>query len=218
MTGFAQGINTVLSSEITKYLVLGDSSHGTTSLNCLAAAIQAGALHPLSQYKVSTVLFEGARRGQELTANHGAFAKAVTILAKNGVLVYGCEDDKSLSTEAQADKMYLNAGSYGDSFQSELQKVMDKRIPDANDSWLAQALSAKPKVIICCGTSHLPQYNHLTHGHMGLIKALDQHGLCYGFAVEASNTDDPYWYEPEQPKGVFGKVETIDEYPGWDNL
>ena len=39
MTGFIEAVDTVLKSQITKYLVLGDREHGEKSLKCLAAAV-----------------------------------------------------------------------------------------------------------------------------------------------------------------------------------
>lgn len=117
MTGFVEAVKTVLTSEVTKYLVLGDKEHGEKSLKCLAAAVKAGALKSLNQYNVTTVLFEGARRGQEHIASHGDYSTAVKILAKNDVLVLGCEDDASLSTLTDMDKLYLNPGKDGVAFQ-----------------------------------------------------------------------------------------------------
>lgn len=218
MTGFVEAVNTVLTSQVTKYLVLGDKEHGEKSLKCLAAAVKAGDLKPLNQYHVTTVLFEGARKGQEHIASHSGYSTAVKILSKNSVLVLGCEDDESLSTLSEMDKLYLNPGSDGVVFQQKQNSLLSKRMPDANNSWLKQASNLRPKVIVCVGTSHLPEYTHTTHKNIGLVKLLEQHGVCYGFAVEKSNTNDPYWYRPEKGSGLFGKVESIDEYPDWNKV
>ncbi len=218
MTGFVDGVGLVLKSSVTKYLVLGDKDHGMKGLKCLAAAVEDGALQSLDKYGVGTVLFEGPQRGQEMSYDHGSSGAPVTTLSTTGVRVVGCEDDASLATHAAMGDLYDNASTLGaQEFGRQHALLLDKRMPDANDSWIAQATKVEPKAIICCGTSHLPSYDHHTYGHIGIVKTLHQRGCCYGFAVEDSNTDSDFWYVPEKKTGRFGQVETIDAYPGWNS-
>ena len=215
---FLYAVDMALRSETTKYLVLGDGSHGEAGLKSLAAAVKAGKLRPLHKYGVKTVLFEGARRGRESTASYGSFRKAIKLLSKKGVRVLGCEDDRSLSTETDAREIYDNPAKYGNTLMATLDVLLDRRMPDANESWYDQAVAAPAKVIICCGTSHLPNFVHQQHGHIGLIKRLSQRGGCLGYALESSNTGNPYTYVPEDKTNVFGVVEAIGAYAGWREL
>jgi hypothetical protein len=215
---FCYAVDMALRSQTTKYLVLGDGWHGAAGLKSLAAAIKAGKLRHLHRYRVKTVLIEGARRGEETTLDHGTLSKAIKILSKKGVRVLGCEDDRSLSTDAEGKEMYKDVKKYGNEFHAKLGALMDRRMPDANESWYEQAVEAPPKVIICCGTSHLPTFRHPQHGHIGLIKRLSQMGGCLGYAVESSNTGNPYTYIPENKPGSFGVVEAIGAFEGWNQL
>ena len=217
---FVTTMEVVLKTSNTKYVVLGDSQHGLKSLKCLAAAVRDGALRRLDRYGVSTVLFEGARAGDELTHHGGEFRAAVQLLRVGGaVRVSGCEDDRSLATKTRGKALMQRGATPGreNEWIQEVNTVMDERVPDANEAWFAQAQLFGGKVILCVGTSHLPQYTHVAHGHVGLEAKLKTKGTTYAFAVEASNSPGGNKYEPERGHG-FGKVPSIDDYPGWDQI
>jgi hypothetical protein len=208
--GFVPAVKSALTVNGLKYLVLGDRGHGLTSLKSLAAAVRNGDLKPLHEYQVTTVLFEGARRGEEMTKDRGAYRNAVQILSSKGVQVLGCEDDASEATVGEADRLLLNPGD-PTTLGARMGELMNKRMPDANESWTIQIKRCKPKVILCCGTSHLPTYNQQPHFHIGLIKLLSLEGLCLGYAVDR-DADAHGMYTPEKKTGYFGSVDAIDPH------
>jgi hypothetical protein len=214
--GFVPAVKSALTVDGLEYVVLGDRAHGLTSLKSLAAAVQNGDLKPLHEYQVTTVLFEGARRGEEITKDRGAYRNAVQILSSKEVRVLGCEDDASEATKSEADRMMLNPGD-SSTFGARMAQLMNKRMPDANESWTNQIKLFKPKVILCCGTSHLPTYNQQPHSHVGLIKKLSMEGLCLGYAVD-KDADAKGMYTPEKNTGYFGSVDAIDPHEKYTQI
>jgi hypothetical protein len=182
----------------------------------LAAAVQNGDLKPLHEYQVTTVLFEGARRGEEMTKDRGAFRNAVEILSSRDVQVFGCEDNASLATVGEVDRLLSNPGNPL-TLGTRMGELMNKRMPDANNSWAAQIKRCKPKMILCCGTSHLPTYNQQPHFHLGLVKQLSMEGLCLGYAVDR-DADANGLYTPEKNTGYFGSVDAIDPHDKYSEI
>ncbi|MHC4250926.1 MAG: hypothetical protein ACYS9X_17500 [Planctomycetota bacterium] len=219
--GFSKTVAAALTLKETKYLVLGDTDHGEKSLKCLAAAVAGKDLKPLKKYGVSTVLFEGPRRGQELVHSKGTYKKAVKVLSGSWrlfvgyqVRVLGCEDKQSESTLTALQKLINKPPS---NFLALHDDLLDKRMPDANESWVAQMIKFKTKVILCCGTSHLPAFTQSKHAHIGVIGKLSQKGRCFGYAVATSNSPNDH-YTPEKGTGRFGMVEAIDAHPKWETF
>jgi hypothetical protein len=214
--GFVPAVRSALTVKGLEYLVLGDCGHGLISLKSLAAAVKNGDLKPLHEYQVTTVLFEGARRGEEMTKDRGAFRNAVQILSSKDVQVFGCEDDASEATVSEVNRLMLNPGD-SSTLGAPMGELMNRRMPDANESWTIQIKRCKPKVILCCGTSHLPTYNQQPHFHIGLIKQLSLEGLCLGYAVDR-DADANGLYTPEKNTGYFGSVDAIDPHDKYEEI
>lgn len=213
---FYRTVHNALSSDITKYLVLGDSEHGGKSLKSLAAAIKNGHLNNLETYGVTTVLIEGPTQGSNVaTYNHGCYAAAAEILAQGKVTVVGSEDKDSLSTFSQLEALVSKPP---EDFEQQHQALLNKRMPDANIAWTTQMGTATPKAILCCGTSHVPMFYDKIYFDLGVVNRLNQAGfLTYGFAVENPNTDNDR-YIPEPSTKLFGAVDAIGAYDGWEKI
>ncbi len=215
---FLRNVRAFLQSQSPSDIILGDATHGEKSLKSLAAAVKDGRLDALGTYGVTTILFEGPEAGDELTYQNGKFAQAFKILSTKDVSVQGCEDKLSLSTFAALKRLLLSSRLMDNNKFNELHdELVDKRMPDANESWIKQVESKKPKVILCCGTSHLPAFKHKKYFDMGIVANIsDPLRKRYGYATEESNTDYPDLYMPEKTTGLFGYVEAIGAYDGWN--
>lgn len=200
-----------LDSKKERCLLLGDAKHGKTSLDLLKASVERLSLD-LGEYKV-LIFVEGARNGAAYPGDQDAF----TFFEKNGAEISGCEDDISLSTESRLialedrKRELSDEGEYLSPEEIQIYKeLLATRIVHANKSWELQIAKAMlfHKVILCCGTSHLPAFADGRFVHRGLINTL--RGVICGFAVEKSNDIDG-WYQPEKfdyPTS-FAKVRAI---------
>ncbi|RSZ55133.1 hypothetical protein HF313_05970 [Massilia atriviolacea] len=209
-----------LDSKTDRCLLLGDVKHGQKSLEFLKAAVERLAL-VLTKHQV-LILVEGPRNGEIVENDQRNFA----ILKKHGADIRGCEDDLSLSTEKEINAIKDSKFVLADGLESIYREACDreqyllgKRIVDANESWerqIATELVVYEKVILCCGTSHLPafagaKFKNKHQMHRGLINTPHFKSFICGFAVESSN-DQHGWYVPEKfdSPGSFGKVRTIE--------
>jgi hypothetical protein len=216
--GFCGAVSSAFADVRTKWVVLGDSTHGEKSLKSLAAAVQAGQLN-LRDHKVTTVLIEGPKRGQEETFEEGAYGRAVRILKQHQIQVRGCENKRSLRSGRGIERLYAAPAGTHDpaSFTAAMGALLDQRITDANDTWIRQVQDCKPNVIICVGTSHAARMHTTNATDLGLVVRLGFKGLCVGYAVEASNTANGM-YVPELGSGSFDGIEAIAPFPGWQNI
>jgi hypothetical protein len=197
-----------------KWLILGDSGHGMKSLIDLAHAADQGTLK-LKDLGIKAILFEGARKGQEATADRGKYNAAVTVLRKHVAIVAGCEDDKSLATEAEFTQLLENPVP---DIGVRSQNLLDRRVGEANDTWTS-ALTPYTRAILCCGSSHLSHFdNGQGMNDLGLVKRLGFKGMTAGYVVEESNSGagDGLYYPEWSGQGAkkFGAVEAIHPYPG----
>ncbi|NHZ44009.1 hypothetical protein [Massilia aquatica] len=211
---------TFLDSKTDRCLLLGDVGHGKKSLTSLKTTAVRLELD-LKDYKV-LILVEGPKNGEILPSDEKDFAD----LKKHGADVRGCEDNLSLCTlkeiEAfQAIKFELANGpeSIYNKAHAKNKYNLEKRILDANKSWEILIATEKlryKKIILCCGTSHLPAFvgNKFENEHPihpGLMNAPSLKASLCAFTVEASN-DGAGWYRPEklEAPGSFAKVRTIE--------
>jgi hypothetical protein len=193
----------------TQCLLLGDSDHGGKSLKSLAAAVDERKLK-LSAYNV-LILVEGARENETRSDDY----LAVKLLKEKGAKIAGCENDESLSAQTKIDELLEppdDAVSFNGAYCSDL---FGQRILEANLSWEIQIQRycrwGRMKVILCCGTSHLPFYAEGDHVDKGLIERLKETISVCGYAVEESRSDDNL-YEPEPHTNAFGKIEAIGQH------
>ncbi|MEJ1356034.1 MAG: hypothetical protein RPU34_02110 [Candidatus Sedimenticola sp. (ex Thyasira tokunagai)] len=215
---FNTNVKTALESSKNKYLLLGDADHGEKSLKSLAAAVQKGDIKPLSTYGVTTILIEGATRGQERVLESGRYKNAIDILESGQVRVLGCEDKASNASRDSIVNLIENPPEDG-SVNVKHETLLNQRIADANESWIAQIKKCAPKVILCCGTSHLPFFNDRVASHSGMIRKLSEKGSCSGYAVEKANSDNSmYIPEKKERSGKFGMVEAIGYHDDWRSI
>jgi hypothetical protein len=214
--GFCNAVTIAFSGFDAKWLVLGDSTHGEKSLKSLAAAVNANQLD-LRKLGVTTVLIEGPKKGQEEIFEEGVYKSAIQILKGKRIIVRGCENKVTLSAEKGIKKLYANPSTDPTAFSGALHSLLDKRITDANDSWIKQVQDYKPRVIICVGTSHLAKMNTPNAKDLGLVVRLGFKGSCVGYAVEAPNSGDDK-YIPEKASGSFDALEAITAFNGWRKL
>lgn len=216
--GFSWAVTGAFADPATKWLVLGDSTHGEKSLKSLAAAVQAGKLN-LRELRITSILIEGPKRGQEETFEDGAYRTAVQILKGHKIQVRGCENKTSLRAEKRVKAMYAApTGTYtAQAFTTRMSQLLDQRISDANDTWIKQVQDCRHNVIICVGTSHAARMHTTNGSDLGLVVRLGFKGSCRGYAVEQANTTDGR-YVPEIASGSFDGLEAIESYPGWQKI
>lgn len=211
--GFTLAVRGAFTAYRAKWLVLGDSTHGEKSLKSLAAAVKAGQID-LPELGVTTVLIEGPTKGQEEAFENGAYAAAVRIIKAKKIIVRGCETRVTLSSGGEMEKLPTDDPVVYSAAKSAL---LDRRITDANDSWIKQVQDCKPNVIICVGTSHLARMRTPNATDLGLIVRLGFKGSCIGYAVEDANNDGGT-YTPEKGTGSFDSIEAIAAYTGWEAI
>jgi hypothetical protein len=213
-------LSSFLDSQTDRCLLLGDASHGKKSLNLLKGAVQRLSLD-LRRYEVM-ILVEGSTRFKIPEGDEECFR----VLEQSGAEIRGCENDKTLSAENEINEFNKNKFSLADgpidAYMEALAKKIyleGKRMVDANNFWermIATELLFHAKVILCCGTSHLPKFTGVhfkgeSLEHRGLMNTRHLGQDMYAFSVEPSN-DGIGWYIPEKfdAPNCFGKVRTIE--------
>ncbi|MDN2707944.1 hypothetical protein O0880_00765 [Janthinobacterium sp. SUN118] len=216
MSRFSDTVRFFLDSKTHQCLLLGDSKHGKKSLKSLAVAVPELSLD-LHFYKV-LILVEGARSGEIHADDHHDFM----VLKENGAEIRGCETDQSLSAESEINALEVRRAELGAKLEhlsaeenEHCKNLLEQRIVNANESWERQIVEAcmrsGEKVILCCGTSHLPQFAGRSCVDVGLIARLQKNIRALGFAVENSNNNDDK-YEPEKGISAFGRITAIGHH------